>query len=179
MPVLCDLFTYILQGCFAGTGAIVWFDTTQLIGSVQIFCRRHFQTHSLWMKIFDFRIKFHCIVFLASFFETKMSSFWWKFRHWQHWKCQNIETKMSSFWWNFLYLLHRKLSKWQFSVQPVMKISSKITFSFQCWCTLVLILTSWFAAQSQINIWTNDHKVQWGLYAAPGLSWWRNKPFGR
>ena len=35
------------------------------------------------------------------------------------------ETKMSSFWRNFNHLLHWKLSFWQLSVQPVMKISSK------------------------------------------------------
>ena len=35
--------------------------------------------------------------------ETEMSSFWRNFRHWRHWK----------------------LSFWQLSVQPVMKISSK------------------------------------------------------
>ena len=35
------------------------------------------------------------------------------------------ETKMSSFWWNFHHWLHWKLSVWQLSVQPVMKISSK------------------------------------------------------
>ena len=35
------------------------------------------------------------------------------------------ETKMSSFWWNFHHWLHWKLSFWQLSVQPVMKISSK------------------------------------------------------
>ena len=32
---------------------------------------------------------------------------------------------MSSFWWNFHHWLHWKLSKWQLPVQPVMKISSK------------------------------------------------------
>ena len=32
---------------------------------------------------------------------------------------------MSSFWWNFHHWLHRKLSKWQLSVPPVTKISSK------------------------------------------------------
>ena len=32
---------------------------------------------------------------------------------------------MLSFWWNFNHWLHRKLSFWQLSVQPVMKISSK------------------------------------------------------
>ena len=35
------------------------------------------------------------------------------------------ETKMSSFWRNLHHWLHWKLSKWQLSVQPVMKISSK------------------------------------------------------
>ena len=35
------------------------------------------------------------------------------------------ETKMSSFWWNFHHWLHWKLSFWQLSVQPAMKISSK------------------------------------------------------
>ena len=35
------------------------------------------------------------------------------------------ETEMLSFWWNFNHWLHRKLSFWQLSVQPVMKISSK------------------------------------------------------
>ena len=34
-------------------------------------------------------------------------------------------TEMLSFWWNFHHWLHRKLSKWQLPVQPVMKISSK------------------------------------------------------
>ena len=35
------------------------------------------------------------------------------------------ETEMSSFWRNFHHWLHRKLSKWQLSVQSVIKISSK------------------------------------------------------
>ena len=37
----------------------------------------------------------------------------------------HTETEMLSFWWNFNHWLHRKLSFWQLSVQPVMKISSK------------------------------------------------------
>ena len=37
----------------------------------------------------------------------------------------NTETEMLSFWWNFHHWLHWKLSFWQLSVQPVMKISSK------------------------------------------------------
>ena len=39
--------------------------------------------------------------------------------------CQYTETEMSSFWRNFNHWLHRKLSKWQLSVQSVIKISSK------------------------------------------------------
>ena len=35
------------------------------------------------------------------------------------------ETEMSSFLWNFHHWLHWKLSKWQLSVQTMMKISSK------------------------------------------------------
>ena len=38
------------------------------------------------------------------------------------------ETKMSSFWWKFHHWLHRKLSFWQLSVQPVMKISVAESF---------------------------------------------------
>ena len=35
------------------------------------------------------------------------------------------ETEMSSFWWNFHHWLHWKLSKWQLPVQLMIKISSK------------------------------------------------------
>ena len=38
---------------------------------------------------------------------------------------RSTETEMSSFWRNFHHWLHWKLSFWQLSVQPVMKISSK------------------------------------------------------
>ena len=42
------------------------------------------------------------------------------------WKAEQFtETEMSSFWRNFNHWLHRKLSKWQLSVQSVIKISSK------------------------------------------------------
>ena len=37
----------------------------------------------------------------------------------------DTETEMSSFWRNFNHWLHRKLPKWQLSVQSVIKISSK------------------------------------------------------
>ena len=38
--------------------------------------------------------------------------------------------EMSSFWWNFHHWLHWKLSFWQLPVQAVMKISSKWHFHF-------------------------------------------------
>ena len=40
-------------------------------------------------------------------------------------RVSHTETEMSSFWWNFHHWLHWKLSKWQLPVQPVIKISSK------------------------------------------------------
>ena len=43
------------------------------------------------------------VVYLLLFTETEMSSFWWNFHHWLHWK----------------------LSKWQLSMQPVTKMPSK------------------------------------------------------
>ena len=48
----------------------------------------------------------------------------------------HTETKMSSFWWNFHHWLHWKLSFWQLPVQPVMNISSKwrlFRFSVNGW----------------------------------------------
>ena len=54
----------------------------------------------------------------------------------------NTETEMSSFWWNFHHWLHWKLSKWQLPVQPVIKISSKwrhFRFSEGEPCSLVLV----------------------------------------
>ena len=38
--------------------------------------------------------------------------------------CIHTETEILSYWQNFHHWLHRKLSKWQLPVQPVMKISS-------------------------------------------------------
>ena len=43
-------------------------------------------------------------ILITPYTETEMSSFWWKFHHWLHWK----------------------LSFWQLPVQPVMKISPKL-----------------------------------------------------
>ena len=40
-----------------------------------------------------------------------------------------METEIS-LWWNFHHCLHRKLSLWQLSVQPVVEISSKWYFRF-------------------------------------------------
>ena len=53
--------------------------------------------------------------------------------YWLWWHCNGVfiswrlitETEMSSFWWNYHHWQHWKLSKWQLPVQSVMKISSK------------------------------------------------------
>ena len=53
------------------------------------------------------------------------------------------ETEMSSFWWNFHHWLHWKLSKWQLPVQPVIKISSKwrhFRFSVGHYCLIVNLI---------------------------------------
>ena len=59
---------------------------------------------------------------MADRFPSQMAKeeYWWLL-------CCNsdTETKMLSFWRNFNHWLHWKLSFWQLSVQPVMKISSK------------------------------------------------------
>ena len=54
-------------------------------------------------------------------------SIWWRHRvaFWCVTPPHYTETEMSSFWWNYHHWLHWKLSKWQLPVQPVMKISSK------------------------------------------------------
>ena len=50
------------------------------------------------------------------------------------------KTKMSSFWRNFHHWLHCKLSFWQLSVQPVMKISSKWRhFRFSVGCSIMIM----------------------------------------
>ena len=54
------------------------------------------------------------------------------------------ETEMSSFWWNFHHWLHRKLSKWQLSVPPVTKISSK-------WRHFRFSVTAWYGCRMEIE----------------------------
>ena len=77
------------------------------------FCRRHFQTHFLWMKYAPGNLVLVFQIMVCRLFGIKP-------------ECGPItETEMSSFWWNFHHWLHWKLSKWQLPVQPVMKISSK------------------------------------------------------
>ena len=65
--------------------------------------------------------------------ESRYVNYWWLkllmhiFITWPWWfnPLRPTETEMLSFWWNFHHWLHWKLSFWQLSVQPVMKISSK------------------------------------------------------
>ena len=58
-----------------------------------------------WIRFHSLIIQtpFNTAIKQAMYTEMEMSSFWWNYHHWQHWK----------------------LSKWQLPVQPVMKISSK------------------------------------------------------
>ena len=65
---------------------------------------------------------------ICSYLSWSVSSMWWKWLFniaYTNFTPPFTETKMSSFWWNLYHWLHRKLSKWQLSVQPVMKLSSK------------------------------------------------------
>ena len=63
----------------------------------------------------------------------------------------NTETKMSSFWQNFHHWLHRKLSFWQLSVQPVNKISSK----WQHFCSIEYVLITWHQMEHKLISKTN------------------------
>ena len=61
------------------------------------------------------------------------------------------ETKMSSFWWNLRHWLHWKLSKWQFSVHPVTKISSKYDIHHSSLAALKVVKMTIFSAASDEN----------------------------
>ena len=66
------------------------------------------------------------------------------------------ETEMLSFWWNFNHWLHRKLSFWQLSVQPVMKISSKWRhFCFSDMYIRELGYRRWWPVACSVS-WTSD-----------------------
>ena len=92
------------------------------------------------------------------------------------------ETKMSSFWWNFCHWLHWKLSKWWFPVQPVPKISSKwkhFCFSDQvlafkwyfplcCWLDLCICLL--YMRQSNTCIWMILYLNDTFLFVADNIS---------
>ena len=59
----------------------------------------------------------------------------------------DTETEMSSFWWNFHHWLHWKLSFWQLQVQPLMKILPKWWhFRFSGWrhvASLIVVIIVW------------------------------------
>ena len=81
------------------------------------------------------------------------------------------ETEMLSFWWNFNHWLHRKLSFWQLSVQPVMKISSKwrhLCFSAtavlaRCPCIRQQIIKA-HLHYIHISVWASESKVRHNQY---------------
>ena len=94
-------------------------------------------------------------------------------------QCHNVleqtryitETEMSSFWWNYHHWLHWKLSKWQLPVQPVMKISSKwrhfrfsdtINLGTVCFALLRCgwVINSLRPGNAYIRHWTGSSLVQ-------------------
>ena len=76
---------------------------------------------------------------------------------------------MSSFWWNFHHWLHWKLSKWQLPVQPVIKISSKWQhFRFSEWVNTHLwihkvfcrfCISRFLEAVKKLSCWLQFHKL--------------------
>ena len=72
------------------------------------------------------------------------------------------ETEMSSFWWNYHHWLHWKLSKWQLPVQPVMKISSKWRhFRFSVtWINFKAIITHQVTCGMKLRIHSQSSTVQ-------------------
>ena len=158
-----------------------------------------------WIKVYEFRSRFHCSLFLRVQLTIFQQGFRNCYKHslrtvyhystytilcvfnmallikWYFgtetcpWGLQNYtETEMSSFWWNFRHWLHWKLSKWQLPVQPVIKISSKwrhFRFSVtigDCLLNLSILLSIWWwiTIQSQSFamyqiLWLN--KYHWNI----------------
>ena len=84
------------------------------------------------------------------------------------------ETEMSSFWWNFHHWLHWKLSNWQLPVQPVMKISSKwrhFRFSGGSWDHTTALVLSWCSRASCHATTMLTHVIPWPTTPASQASW--------
>ena len=84
------------------------------------------------------------------------------------------ETEMSSFWRNLHHWLHRKLSNWQLSVQPVMKISSKwLHFRFSV-CAGNSPVSGEFPVQRPVtrsfDVFFDLHLIK--LLSKHSLGWW-------
>ena len=71
----------------------------------------HFKTVNIWYQM---------LLYQFTMINVKYAYMTWACVNWY-----NTETEMLPFWWHFRHWLHWKLSLWQLSVQPVMKISSK------------------------------------------------------
>ena len=69
----------------------------------------------------------------------------------------NTKMEKSSFWWNFRHWLHRKLSKWQLPVQPVMKIS---------WKWWHFYFSDYKQADMKNESVCNNYKISWPKYQA-------------
>ena len=79
------------------------------------------------------------------------------------------ETEMSSFWRNFRHWLHWKLSFWQLSVQPVMKISSKWWhFRFSVCSAILMALHAFNTCVSTPNP-TMLRRLSLGTQASVGI----------
>ena len=79
------------------------------------------------------------------------------------WTLQFTETEMLSFWWNFNHWLHRKLSFWQLSVQPVIKISSK----WRHFCFSVMMIYYHIVYKASLG-----HNELTSLEDRGKMSWW-------
>ena len=79
----------------------------------------------------------------------------------------STETEMSSFWRKFHYWLHRKLSKWQLLVQPVMNISPT-------WRISIITALHWLLTiyNKDIELWTGKYPVKFRLLRFN--TFWRN-----
>ena len=96
---------------------------------------------------------------------------------------QYPEMEMMSFLWNFHHWLHRKLSKWQLSVQPVTKYFNKTTtYLFQCnW--YIPFKTNYFSSLfinvSELGAWVFEKLCFFRQFWLCGLKLVHHTRYGR
>ena len=80
-----------------------------------------------------------------------------------HWYWYRLHTALKCKG-NFWHWLHPKLSKWQVSVQPVMKMSSKWCFHFSVCRHLVITRANGYTAQWHTDVSLDSERLKhWGL----------------